>query len=257
MKVVILAGGFGTRISEESHLRPKPMIEIGGMPLLWHIMKWYSSCGFNEFIICAGYKQDCIKNWFSNYFINTSDVTFDYTNGKEEVIIHRRNIEPWKVTVVDTGCGTQTGGRILRIRDYIGEEPFMVTYGDGVGDIDIKKLLDFHKKSGKTGTISTYRFGQNKGVVQIGEDGTVETFREKSRNDSSLINIGFMVFEPGVFDCIKGDDTVLETGPLAYLAEKGDLSGYMHTGYWQYMDTLREKQELERLWKTGEAPWKC
>ena len=187
MKVVILAGGFGTRISEESAFKPKPMIEIGGMPILWHIMKTYSYYGFNEFVICAGYKQHIIKEWFADYFLHTSDVTFDYTKGENEMIVHNKHAEPWKVTVVDTGLNTQTGGRIKRIKEYIGNEEFMLTYGDAVGDINIKKLLEFHRSHGKIGTMSMYNFGQNKGVVEVGRDGIIEAFREKSDTDGELI----------------------------------------------------------------------
>lgn len=255
MKVVILAGGFGTRISEESAFKPKPMIEIGGMPILWHIMKTYSYYGINEFIICAGYKQHIIKEWFADYFLYTSDVTFDFANGNE-VIVHNKHVEPWKVTVVDTGLNTQTGGRVKRIKDYVGDETFMLTYGDAVGDVDIQELLTFHKSRGKIGTMSMYNFGQNKGVVEVGKDDTIVAFREKSNLDGDLINIGFMVFEPSLFDYIEGDDTVFEKGPLTKLVDKQQLVGYVHKGYWQCMDTLREKQQLEKLWESGNAPWK-
>lgn len=256
MKVVILAGGFGTRISEESVYKPKPMIEIGEMPILWHIMKTYSAYGFNEFVICAGYKQHVIKEWFADYFLHTSDVTFDYTSGNEELIVHNQKVEPWKVTIVDTGLHTQTGGRVKRIQKYIGDETFMLTYGDAVGDIDIPKLLEFHRMQGKIGTMSMYNFGQAKGVVEVSKDGMIDAFREKSNIDGDLINIGFMVFEPELFDLIEGDDTVFEKGPLTKLVKKKQLSGYVHKGYWQCMDTLREKQELEKLWNSGNAPWK-
>lgn len=255
MKVVILAGGLGTRISEESHLKPKPMIEIGEMPILWHIMKIYSHYGCNEFIICAGYKQHVIKEWFADYFLHTSDVTFDFTNGNE-VIIHNKRIEPWKVTIVDTGLNTQTGGRVKRIKDYIGNETFMMTYGDAVGDIDIQALLEYHKEQGKIGTMSMYNFGQNKGVVEVGKDGIISAFREKSDLDGDLINIGFMVFEPALFDFIEGDTTVFEKEPLIGLVANQQLAGYVHKGFWQCMDTLREKQHLEKLWESGQAPWK-
>ena len=207
MKVIILAGGFGTRISEESQFKPKPMIEIGEMPILWHIMKLYSSYGFNDFIICAGYKQDFIKKWFENYSLITSNVTFDFS--KNKMIIHEKHTEPWKVTIVDTGLHTQTGGRVKRVKDYVGNETFMLTYGDAVGDINIKELLDYHKSHGKIGTVSVYNFGQNKGVLEI-EKNEVVAFREKSDLDGDLINIGFMVFEPAFFDCIEDDTTVLE-----------------------------------------------
>lgn len=256
MKVVILAGGFGTRISEESVLKPKPMIEIGGMPILWHIMKTYSFYGFNEFVICAGYKQHVIKEWFSDYFLHTSDITFDYTAGNSEMIVHNKYVEPWKVTIVDTGLHTETGGRVKRIRDYIGDEEFMLTYGDAVGDVDIKALLDFHHAHGKIGTMSMYNFGQNKGVVEVGKEGVIEAFREKSDMDGDLINIGFMVFKPQIFHYIEGDATSFEKDPMERLVELKELVGYVHNGYWQCMDTLREKQQIEKLWDSGKAPWK-
>ncbi len=255
MKVVILAGGLGTRISEESMYKPKPMIEIGGMPILWHIMKVYSYYGFNEFIICAGYKQHVIKQWFSEYFLHTSDVTFDFTKGNE-VIIHNKHAEPWKVTIVDTGLNTQTGGRVKRIRDYIGDETFLLTYGDGVGDIDIPAIVDYHKKHGKLSTVSVYNYGQHKGVLDINENGSVSSFREKSDLDGDLVNIGFMVFEPDIFNYIDGDETLLEETPMHSLLEQNQLMAYVHKGYWQCMDTLRERQRLEHLWETNQAPWK-
>ena len=255
MKLVILAGGFGTRISEESANKPKPMIEIGEMPILWHIMKTYSHYGINEFIICAGYKQHVIKEWFADYFLHTSDITFDFTNGNE-MIVHNKHAEAWKVTVVDTGLNTQTGGRVKRVKDYVGDETFMLTYGDAVGDVNISELLEFHKENGKIGTMSMYNFGQNKGVVEFAENGEIEAFREKSDLDGDLINIGFMVFEPQLFDYIEGDDTVFEKGPLTALVEKRELMGYIHKGFWQCMDTLREKQQLEKMWESGAAPWK-
>lgn len=253
MKVVILAGGFGTRISEESQFKPKPMIEIDGMPILWHIMKVYSFYGFNEFIVCAGYKQHVIKEWFADYFLHTSDVTFDFNNGNE-VIVHRKRAEPWKVTVVDTGLLTQTGGRVKRIKDYVGNETFMLTYGDAVGDINIKELLDYHKSHQKIGTVSVYNFGQNKGVLEI-EKGEVKAFREKSDLDGDLINIGYMVFEPAFFEMIDNDSTVLEKDPMRKLLEKNQLMAYTHKGFWQCMDTLREKEKLERMLATDKAPW--
>lgn len=255
MKTVILAGGFGTRISEESQFKPKPMLEIGGMPILWHIMKEYSAFSFNEFIICAGYKQHVIKEWFADYFLHTSDITFDFTNGYE-LIVHNKHAEPWKVTIVDTGLYTQTGGRVKRIKDYIGDEPFMLTYGDAVGDVNINELLEYHKKQGKIGTVSVYNFGQNKGVLEIGKDGMVDAFREKSDLDGDLINIGFFVFEPKLFDYIPDDTTVFEREPLNGLVAEGQLAAYTHKGFWQCMDTLREKQKLEQLWESGNAPWK-
>lgn len=254
MKVVILAGGFGTRISEESHLKPKPMIEIGGKPIIWHIMKEYSKYGYNEFIICAGYKQNVIKEYFNNYFIYNSDVTFDMKNNK--MIIHRQNAENWEVTVVDTGLKTMTGGRIKRIKEYVGNQPFMVTYGDAVCDINISELVKYHLSHKKIGTLSIYNFGQSKGVIDVDKNGQINDFREKSDVDGALINIGYMVFNPQVFDYIDGDDTVFEKDPLTNLAKDGELMSYKHNGFWQCMDTLREKEKLEKLWNSGEAPWK-
>lgn len=253
--MLILAGGFGTRISEESHLRPKPMIEIGEMPILWHIMKECSTYGINEFIILAGYKQHIIKEWFSDYFLYTSDITFDFTSEKK-LIVHNKYTEPWKVTVVDTGLNTLTGGRIKRVKDYIDNERFMVTYGDAVSDINIRELIEHHAKSKKKATISLYNFGQTKGVVDVKENGDIIAFREKSNFDGELINIGYMVLEPSFIDYIDDDSTVLEREPMQRLIEDNQLSGYIHKGFWQCMDTLREKQKLEKLWETGEAPWK-
>lgn len=255
MKTVILAGGYGTRISEESQFKPKPMLEIGEMPILWHIMKIYSHYGFNDFIICAGYKQHLIKEWFADYYLHTSDITFDFTNGNE-VVVHNRTAEPWKVTIVNTGLNTQTGGRVKRIKNYIGNEPFMLTYGDAVGNIDIIKLMNYHKQHKKLGTMTMYNFSQNKGVVEVGENGTIRSFREKSDLDGDLINIGFMIFQPEIFDYIQGDDTVFEKEPLNKLVQEEELMGYVHGGFWQCMDTLREKKNLERLWESGNAPWK-
>lgn len=255
MKVVLLAGGFGTRISEESQYKPKPMIEIGGMPILWHIMKGYASFGFNEFIICAGYKQHMIKEWFADYFLHTSDITFDFTKGNE-VIVHNQHCEPWKVTVVDTGLNTMTGGRIKRIQPYIGNETFMMTYGDGVCDVDIKKLVEFHKKQGKIGTLTAVLLEQSKGVLNIGPDNAVHSFREKSAMDSAPINAGFMVLEPKIFDYLDGDSCIFERKPLEQLAAEGELMSYTHKGFWQCMDTKREKDDLEKMWESGKAPWK-
>ena len=255
MKVVILAGGYGTRISEESQFKPKPMIEIGGKPILWHIMKEYSYYGFDEFIICAGYKQHVIKEWFADYFLHNSDITFDFKGGSNDMIVHDKKLEPWRVTIVDTGVNTQTGGRVKRIRNYIGNETFMLTYGDGVCDINVKKLLEYHRERGKIGTVSVYNFGQNKGVLKV-SDGDVRSFREKSDLDGDLINIGYMVFEPQLFDLIPGDATVFEQEPMDSLVRDNQLSAYTHSGFWQCMDTLREKEKLERLWESGEAPWK-
>lgn len=255
MKAVILAGGYGTRISEESQYKPKPMVEIGGMPILWHIMKEYSFYGINDFIICAGYKQDMVKEWFNNYFIYTSDVTFDFTNGKH-VILQKQHSEPWKVTVVDTGDGTMTGGRIKRIQSYVGDEAFCMTYGDGVCDVNIGKLIEYHKAHGKLATLTAVLQDQSKGVLDIGGDNAVRSFREKTKEDSVPINAGYMVLEPQVFDYLTGDDCILEKEPLRRLAEEGQLMSYQHKGYWQCMDTLREKNQLEKLWKSGNAPWK-
>ena len=255
MKVVLLAGGLGTRISEESHLKPKPMIEIGPQPILWHIMKMYSHFGFNEFIICAGYKQHVIKEYFANYFLHTSDVTFDFTK-KNEAIIHQNTAEPWKVTVVDTGLNSMTGGRIKRIQKYVDNETFMMTYGDGVSDIDIKKLVEFHKSHGKIGTMTVVNAGQKFGIPEIAADNTVTSFREKQDKDGTMINAGFMVFEPKIFDYIEGDSTVFEKAPLENLAKYGQLMAYKHDGFWQCMDAMRDKNQLEELWASGKAPWK-
>lgn len=256
MKAVILAGGFGTRISEESQFKPKPMIEIGGIPILVHIMKLYSAYGINEFIICAGYKQHVIKEYFADYFLHLSDITFDFSNGKNEMTIHHNHSDPWKITVVDTGLNTMTGGRIKRVKEYVGKGTFMVTYGDAVGNVNIKELLEFHQNHGKLGTVSVYNFGQNKGVLEVCKDGTVEAFREKSDFDGDLINIGFMVFEPEIFDYIEGDNTTFEKEPMNKLVEMKQLVAYTHKGFWQCMDTVREKEKLEKLWNMGNAPWK-
>lgn len=255
MKVVILAGGFGTRISEESQYKPKPMLEIGGMPILWHIMKNYAYFGFNEFVICAGYKQHMIKEWFADYFLYTSDITFDFTKGNE-MIVHNQHAEPWKVTIVDTGLNTMTGGRIKRIQSYIGNETFMMTYGDGVCDVDISKLVELHKNNGKIATLTAVQLQQSKGILNIAEDNTVRSFREKSSMDSAPINAGFMVLEPKIFDYLENDATVFEKKPLESLAKEGQLVSYIHNGFWQCMDTKREKDELEKMWNTGDAPWK-
>lgn len=256
MKVVLLAGGYGTRISEESFLRPKPMIEIGGKPILWHIMKEYSYYGFNDFIICAGYKQQVIKEWFADYFLLNSDVTFDYTKGNNDFTVHAQHIEPWRVTVVDTGLNTMTGGRLKRVRPYIGDEPFFMTYGDGVCDVNIEKLLQFHKGHGKTATLTAVMLEQQKGVLDIDGKNAVKSFREKSQNDRAPVNAGYMVLNPEVFDYIEGDQTVFERAPLERLAAEGQLMSYMHRGFWQCMDTKREMDILENLLMTGEAPWK-
>lgn len=255
MKVVILAGGFGTRISEESHLRPKPMIEIGEKPILWHIMKGYSHYGHNDFIICCGYKQHMIKEWFADYYLHNSDVTFDFT-AENRMTVHNNVAEPWKVTLVDTGLNTMTGGRIRRIAPYIGNEPFLMTYGDGVSDIPIDQLVEFHKSHGRLATISTVRVGQRFGIIEIEENGEISAFREKAKIDGSAINGGFMVLEPKIFDYLKGDETIFEKEPLERLAAEKQLVAFRHEGFWQCMDTQRDKALLEELWKKGIAPWK-
>lgn len=256
MKTVLLAGGFGTRISEESQFKPKPMIEIGGMPILWHIMKEYAYYGHTEFIICAGYKQEYIKEWFANYFLHNSDVSFDFRDGKDEMKVYESHLEPWKVTVVDTGYDTMTGGRIKRIQKYVGNEPFFMTYGDGVCDVDINKLLEFHKSHGKLATLTAVKQVQEKGVLDIGGDNAVKSFREKNISDGAPINAGYMVLEPQVFDLLTGDDCIFEKGPLVQLAEEGQLMSYIHEGFWQCMDNVRERDMLEKLLQAGKAPWK-
>ena len=256
MKVVLLAGGFGTRISEESQFKPKPMIEIGGMPILWHIMKEFSYYGHDEFIICAGYKQEYIKEWFANYFLHNSDVSFDFREGKNEMTVHQSSLDPWKVTVVDTGYNTMTGGRIKRIQKYVGNEPFFMTYGDGVCDVDINKLLEFHKVNGKLATLTAVKMAQDKGVLDISENNSVRAFREKNAADGAPINAGYMVLQPEVFDYIEGDSTNFEKGPLTKLAAEGQLMSYVHEGFWQCMDNIREKNMLEKLLEEDRAPWK-
>lgn len=255
MKVVILAGGFGTRISEESHLRPKPMIEIGDKPILWHIMKTYSHYGFNEFIICCGYKQHMIKEWFADYYLYNSDVTFDFT-AHNEMTVHNNVSEPWKVTLVDTGLKTMTGGRIKRVQKYIGDETFMLTYGDAVSDIDIRNVLEFHKKHGKIATISAVTVGQRFGVLDIDTENSVRQFREKNTVDGSRVNGGYMVLEPEIFNYIEGDETVFEKEPFEMLVSKGEVKAYLYNGFWQCMDTKREKERLDAMWEAEDAPWK-
>ncbi|NBI62575.1 glucose-1-phosphate cytidylyltransferase [Clostridiales bacterium] len=255
MKVVILAGGFGTRISEESHLRPKPMIEIGEKPILWHIMKGYSHYGHNDFIICCGYKQHMIKEWFADYYLHNSDVTFDFT-AENRMTVHNNVAEPWKVTLVDTGLNTMTGGRIKRVAPYVGNEPFLMTYGDGVSDIPINELVEFHKSHGRLATISTVRVGQRFGIIEIEENGEISAFREKAKMDGSAINGGFMVLESKIFDYLKGDETIFEKEPLERLAAEKQLVAFRHEGFWQCMDTQRDKVLLEELWEKGTAPWK-
>ena len=254
MKVVLLAGGLGTRISEESHLKPKPMIEIGEMPILWHIMKYYSSYGFKEFIILAGYKQYLIKEYFANYFLHNADITFDM--GKNTMEVHNSEAEDWKVTVVDTGLHTMTGGRLKRVEKYLKHEPFMLTYGDGVSNVNLEALLDFHKKHGKPATISMVNLAQQKGVLDVDAEGQIRSFREKEEKDGAVINGGFMVLEPEIFDYLQDDNTILEQSPMQNLAAEGKLMGYYHDGFWQCMDTQREKKLLEDLWESGKAPWK-
>ena len=255
MKVVILAGGFGTRISEESYLKPKPMVEIGEKPILWHIMKEYSYYGYNEFIICCGYKQHVIKEYFADYYLHNSDVTFDF-KAANKMTVHNNEAEPWKVTLVDTGLNTMTGGRIKRVRKYIGDEPFMLTYGDGVSDIDIGKLAEFHKSHGKMISITTVNIGQQFGVLDIDETGLVKAFREKSNGDGGVINAGYMVLEPTIFNYIEGDSTIFEKAPLENAAQNGQLMGYRHKGFWKCMDTKRDHEKLEKMWQDGTAPWK-
>lgn len=256
MKVVILAGGYGTRISEESQFKPKPMIEIDGKPILWHIMKEYSYYGFNDFIICAGYKQYVIKEWFANYFLHNSDITFDFTSGNNAMTVHESHMDPWKVTVVDTGLNTMTGGRIKRIQKYVGNETFMMTYGDGVCDVNIADLVNFHKSHGKAATLTAVMLEQQKGVLDIGGDNAVKSFREKNLSDGAPINAGYMVLEPEIFDLLDGDSAVFEREPLEKLASEGQLMSFMHRGFWQCMDNAREKLMLEKLLESGNAPWK-
>lgn len=255
MKTVLLAGGFGTRISEESYLKPKPMVEIGGKPILWHIMKTYSYFGFYDFVICAGYKQNVIKEWFSNYFLHTSDVSFDFQD-QGRMIVHRQSSEPWKVTIVDTGLKTMTGGRIKRVRDYIGDEPFFLTYGDGLANVDFKKLLNYHKAHGKIATITAIRPEGRFGIIDIAQDNQIVAFRQKSREDTGWINGGFMIFNPEMIDYIPGDDTVLEKEPFEGMLRDGQMMCNKHDDFWQCMDTMRDQEKLEDMWATGDAPWK-
>ena len=255
MKVVILAGGLGTRISEESHLKPKPMIEIGERPILWHIMKIYSYYGFNDFIICLGYKGYSIKEYFAHYFLHESDITFDFRNENER-IIHQHSAEPWKVTLVNTGIDTMTGGRVKRIQPYVGNETFMLTYGDGVADVNIKELAAYHKTHGKLATVTSIQPSGRFGALNLTENNLVHGFQEKPKGDGAWINAGFFVMEPKVFDYIADDRTILEKEPLENLASGEELVTYKHNGFWQPMDTLRDKNHLEELWRSGNAPWK-
>lgn len=252
MKAVILAGGLGTRISEESHLKPKPMITIGGKPIIWHIMKQYSHYGVNEFIICLGYKGYVVKEYFANYFLHMSDVTFDMANNQMQV--HEKHVEPWKVTLIETGEHTQTGGRLKKVREYIGNETFCFTYGDGVSDINIQKLIEFHQSHGKLATVTAIQPPGRYGALNLNSE-SVEQFQEKPAGDGSWINGGFFVLEPEVIDFIDGPTTAWEESPLKQLADQQSLMAYRHTGFWKAMDTLRDKVSLENLWQTT-APWK-
>ena len=255
MKAVILAGGLGTRISEETDLKPKPMIEIGGKPILWHIMKIYSSHGINDFIICCGYKGYLIKEYFANYYLHMSDVTFDIQ--ENSIDIHQNKSEPWKVSLVDTGEDTMTGGRLKRVKSYVQDESeFCFTYGDGVSDINISDLIKYHKKHGKKATLTATRPQGRFGALNIGEDNIINKFEEKPEGDQSWINGGFFVLNPSVIDLIDGDLTSWENEPLSLLANDGELSAFIHDGFWQPMDTLREKNELNLLWNSGKAPWR-
>jgi glucose-1-phosphate cytidylyltransferase len=255
MKTVILAGGYGTRISEESMIRPKPMIEINGQPILWHIMKEYSYYGFNEFIICAGYKQHVIKEYFANYYLHRSDITFDFS-AENSMIVHNNVAEPWKVTIVDTGLDTLTGGRIKRVKKYIGEDTFMLTYGDGVCDVNIRDVVEFHRKHGKLATMTAIQPGGRFGTLEISDNNTIERFAEKKKEDGGWINGGYMVLEPEVLDYIEGDRTTFEREPLERLSEEGQLVAYKYNGFWQCMDTMKDKMFLEELLSKGQAPWK-
>jgi glucose-1-phosphate cytidylyltransferase len=253
MKVVILAGGLGTRLSEETVIKPKPMVEIGGNPILWHIMKIYSHYGFNDFVICLGYKGYMIKEYFANYFLHMSDVTIDIKNNKIE--IHQNFSEPWKISLIDTGENTMTGGRVKRVQSYVGDESFMLTYGDGVSNVNIPNLIKFHKQRGQTGTLTAIRPVGRFGVLEL-QDANVTTFLEKPKGQGGYINGGFFVFEPELFDYLKDDTTILERDPLESLATEGQLNAYKHEGFWYPMDTLRDKNYLENIWATGQAPWK-
>lgn len=254
MKIVILAGGLGTRLSEETVLRPKPMVEIGGMPILWHIMKIYSSYGFNDFVICLGYKGYVVKEYFANYFLHKSDVTIDLSDNS--IKVHDSQAEPWKITLVDTGNDSMTGGRIKRIRPHIGNETFMVTYGDGVGSVDIENLLKFHKSHGKLCTVTAVQPSGRFGALNINNKNEVSSFMEKPKGDGAWINGGFFVCEPGIFDYIDGDSTVWEKQPMEQIAADGEMAAFSHEGFWKPMDTLRDKHELEEDWANNQAKWK-
>lgn len=254
MKVVILAGGLGTRLSEETVVKPKPMVEIGGMPILWHIMKIYSAHGYNEFIVCLGYKGYIIKEFFANYFLHQSDVTIDLSTN--EIAVHTSQAEPWKVTLVDTGRDSMTGGRLRRVRHHIGNEPFMLTYGDGVGDIDITKLVHFHQAHGKKCSLTAVQPSARFGALDVAENEGVRSFLEKPKGDGAWINGGFFVCDPSVIDLIEGDSTTWERYPMETLAAQGDMMAFRHNGFWKPMDTLRDKLELENAWNSGQAEWK-
>lgn len=255
MKVLLLAGGLGTRLAEETDLRPKPMVEVGGKPILWHIMKIYSKYGFNEFVILLGYKGYYIKEYFANYFLHQSDVTLDISTGKMEVL--NNSSEPWKITLLDTGVDSMTGGRVKRAQDFVGDEPFMLTYGDGVSDINIEELVKFHKSHGKVMTMTSAQPDARFGALEISSDNQVIEFKEKPKGEGGWINAGFFVCEPKVFDYItQGDSTIFEQEPLMNLAKDGEIYTYKHDGFWKPMDTLRDKQQLEKLWETKKAPWK-
>ena len=255
MKVVILCGGFGTRISEESHLKPKPMIEVGEHPILWHIMKTYSHYGFNDFVLCLGYRGYYIKEYISNYFLHQSDITFDFKH-QDQKILHNHQAEPWTVTLVDTGSDTQTGGRVKRVKQYVGNEPFLLTYGDGVANINVRELVEFHNAHGKIATITTVLPLGRWGVLDLDDNGFVQGFREKPKEDGSWINAGFFVMQPEIFKYIEGDQMSLEGVPLQKLAQEKQLVAFKHTKFWQPMDTLRDKIYLDNLWKSGNALWK-
>ncbi len=255
MKVVILAGGYGTRLSEETDVKPKPMVEIGGMPILWHIMKIYSHYGFNEFVICLGYKGFAIKQFFNDYFLHELDVTFDFSKGNKRTI-HGHSVEPWKVTLVDTGLNTNTGGRVKKIQPYVKNETFMLTYGDGVADVNIHHLLKFHESHGKTVTVTAVRPAGRFGVIDIDATSSVSNFWEKPKSEASWVSGGFFVMEPGIFNYIKDDKTILEKMPLVTVAREGKLKAYKHEGFWQCMDKLSDKVLLEDLWNSGKAPWR-
>jgi glucose-1-phosphate cytidylyltransferase len=254
MKVVILAGGLGTRLSEETVLKPKPMVEIGGMPILWHIMKIYSSYGYNDFVICLGYKGYVVKEYFTNYFLHKSDVTVDLKNNS--VKVHESEAEPWTITLVDTGVNSMTGGRIKRIQKHIGNEPFMLTYGDGVSNVNIKALVDTHKQGGKFCTVTSVQPSGRFGALNFGDNDQVDSFMEKPKGDGAWINGGFFVCQPEVFNYIEGDDTVFEKKPMEKLASDGQMMAYRHEGFWKPMDTLRDKVELEESWESNKAAWK-